>query len=63
MMEIERAIQLVKTLQVTVASDSHGLAMGRKAATQRLDRAAKKVLDGLIGRKPTTEEIKESTRW
>jgi hypothetical protein len=62
-MEAEQAIGLVRTLQVIVANDLDGLAIGQKAASRRLDQAAQAILAELIGRTPTTEEVKQSTSW
>jgi hypothetical protein len=62
-METEQAITLVRTLQIVVANDLDGLARGQNAASRRLDQAAKAILAELIGRKPTTEEVKASTAW
>ena len=62
-MEAEEAIAIVRQLQFTVAGEIEGLIKGQKAANQRLDKAAEAVLSELIGRKPTTEELKQSTNW
>lgn len=62
-MNVEEAIAIVRQLQFTVAGDIEGLIKGQKAANQRLDKAAEAVLSELIGRKPTTEELKQSTNW
>ena len=62
-MNVEEAIAIVRQLQFTVAGDIEGLIKGQKAANQRLDKAAEAVLSGLIGRKPTKEELKQSTNW
>ena len=62
-MEAEEAIAIVRQLQFTVAGEIEGLIKGQKAANQRLDKAAEAVLSELIGRKPTKEELKQSTNW
>ena len=62
-MEAEEAIAIVRQLQFTVAGEIEGLIKGQKAANQRLDKAAEVVLSELIGRKPTKEELKQSTNW
>ena len=62
-MNVEEAIAIVRQLQFTVAGDIEGLIKGQKAANQRLDKAAEAVLTELIGRKPTKEELKQSTNW
>ena len=62
-MNVEEAIAIVRQLQFTVAGEIEGLIKGQKAANQRLDKAAEAVLSELIGRKPTKEELKQSTNW
>jgi hypothetical protein len=62
-MEPEQAIQAVLRLQIVVSNDGHALALGQKAANQRLTQAAKVILTGLLNRKPTQEEIKQATSY
>ena len=62
-MEPNEAIELVRSIQINVAQDGQRLAMGQKAAGRRLDKSASAILDGLLGRKATKEEVQASTRW
>lgn len=62
-MEPVEAIQLLKSVQVTLTNDSERLAAGQGAAIKRLDRATGLVLEAMIGRKPTRDEIDQVTNW
>ena len=62
-MESVEAIELVLQLQITTVNDMERLAKGQGAAIKRLERAASLVLEAMIGRKPTRDEIGEATNW
>ena len=62
-MESVEAIELVRSLQVTIANDRERLVKGQGAAVKRHERAASLVLEAMMGRKPTRDEIGEATNW
>ena len=62
-MESNQTNGLVRSIQINVAQDGQRLAMGQKAACRRLDKSASAILDGLLGRKATKEEVQASTTW
>jgi len=62
-MESVEAIEVLRSLQITLANDRERLIKGQGAAVKRHERATSLVLEAMIGRKPTRDEIGEATNW
>jgi len=62
-MESVEAIEVLRSLQITLANDMQRLAKGQGAAIKRLERATSLVLEAMIGRKPTRDEIDQASKW
>jgi len=61
--ESVEAIELLLSLQITLANDRERLVKGQGAAVKRHERATALVLEAMIGRKPTQGEIDQATNW